>query len=63
MNGKRSYRLEEISGHQFASLTGAQKAASSILADVLTDTVRGMLQEGILIVENGLIVPNCNYRR
>jgi len=63
MSMKKSYRLEEISGNQFSSLTSAQQAASNILADALTDTLRMMLQDGILIVDNGLIVPNRNYRK
>jgi hypothetical protein len=61
MSKPKSYRLEEISGNQFSSLTGAQQAAAGMLADMLTDTVREMFHSGVLTVENGLIVPNRNH--
>ena len=63
MSKPKSYRLEEISGNQFSSLTGAQQAASGMLADMLTDTVREMFHSGVLTVENGLIVPNRNHQK
>lgn len=63
MRTPKSYRLVELSGDQFPSLTGAQEAASGILADMLTDTVRAMLKNGILTINNGLIVPNRDHRK
>ena len=63
MSKPKSYRLEEISGNQFSSLIGAQQAASGMLADMLTDSVREMFQNGILTIENGLIVPKRKHQK
>jgi hypothetical protein len=63
MSTSKAYHLEEISGDQFPSLTSAQQASFGILADVLTDTVRVMLQNGMLTVENGIIVPNRHLKK
>ena len=57
MSTPRSYRLEELSGDSFSSLDGAQQAATGLLADALAKTIRRMLQDGRLIVQNGRIVP------
>ena len=57
MSGPKAYRLEEIGGDVFSSLDSAQQAATDPLADVLTATIRQMLQDGRLIVRNGRIVP------
>jgi hypothetical protein len=57
MSGPKAYRLEEIGGDSFSSLDVAQQAAIGPLADVLTETIRKMLQDGRLIVQNDRIVP------
>lgn len=62
MSGPKSYRLEEIGGDAFTSLDRAQQAAAGPLADALTATIRQMLQDGHLTIQNGRIVP-ANTRR
>jgi len=57
MSGPKAYRLEEIGGDVFSSLDSAQQAATDPLADVLTTTIRQMLQDGRLAIQNGRIVP------
>jgi hypothetical protein len=57
MSGPKAYRLEEIGGDVFSSLDSAQQAATDPLADVLTATIRQMLQDGRLAIQNGRIVP------
>lgn len=57
MSGPKAYRLEEIGGDAFSSLDGAQQAAIGPLADALTATIRQMLQDGRLTVQNNRIVP------
>jgi hypothetical protein len=57
MSGFKTYRLEEIGGDVFSSLDSAQQAATDPLADVLTTTIRQMLQDGRLAIQNGRIVP------
>lgn len=57
MTGPKAYRLEEISGDAFSSLDVAQQAAVGPLADALTTTIRQMLQDGRLIVQNDRIMP------
>jgi hypothetical protein len=57
MSSPKAYRLEEIGGDAFSSLDGAQQAATGILVDALTETIRRMLQDGRLTVHNGRIVP------
>jgi hypothetical protein len=57
MTGPKAYRLEEIGGYVFSSLDSAQQAATDPLADVLTATIRQMLQDGRLAIQNGRIVP------
>ena len=57
MSSPNAYRIEEIGGDAFSSLDGAQQAAIGPLADVLTETIRKMLQDGRLIVQNARIVP------
>jgi hypothetical protein len=57
MSSPKAYRLEEIGGDVFSSLDSAQQAATDPLADVLTTTIRQMLQDGRLAIQNGRIVP------
>ena len=57
MSSPKAYRLEEIGGDVFSSLDSAQQAATDPLADVLTITIRQMLQDGRLAIQNGRIVP------
>ena len=57
MTAPKAYRLEEIGGDVFSSLGGAQQAAAGPLADALTATIRQMLQDGRLTVQNGWIMP------
>jgi hypothetical protein len=57
MSGPKAYRLEEIGGDAFSSLDGAQQAAVDPVADALTITIRQMLQDGRLAIQNGRIVP------
>jgi hypothetical protein len=57
MSGPKAYRLEELGGDVFSSLDSAQQAATDPLADVLTATIRQMLQDGRLTIQNGRIVP------
>lgn len=57
MSGPKAYRLEEIGGDAFSSLDVAQQAAIGPLADILTETIRKMLQDGRLIIQNDRIVP------
>jgi len=57
MSSPKAYRLEEIGSDAFSSLDGAQQAAVDPVADALTITIRQMLQDGRLIVQNGRIVP------
>ena len=57
MSSPKAYRLEEIGGDVFSSLDRAQQAATDPLADVLTTTIRQMLQDGRLAIQNGRIVP------
>ena len=62
MISSRSYHLEELSGDSFSSLDGAQQAASSPFVEALTDTIRQMLLDGRLTIQNERIVP-VRHRR
>ena len=53
----KQYRLDEIGGNDFASLAAARHSTADMLTDVLTRKIRTMLQNGDLMVENGVVVP------
>jgi len=57
MSGPKKYRLEEISGSEFASLSAARSSSTDLLANVLTQKIRAMLRDGDLTIENGVILP------
>lgn len=57
MPSPKHYHLDEISGHDFASLPAARCGATDLLADLLTQKIHAMLKQGDLTVENGIILP------
>lgn len=57
MSGPKRYRLDEISGSEFASLAAARASSTDLLANVLTQKIRAMLRDGDLTIENGVILP------
>ena len=58
MRKSPALQVEEISGDRYADLKSAQEAALPSIADGIAVSMRRMLSEGWLIVENGQIVPN-----
>jgi hypothetical protein len=58
-------KLEEIPGNQYQNLEDAQSAALKATAADLAETMRALLESGVLIVENGKAVPDhiINIRR
>ena len=59
----KQYRLEEIGGSDFASLDAARQSSKNVLTDVLAKIIHAMLQNGKLIVENGVIIPAPSDKR
>ncbi len=57
MKASRAYRVEEVSGNVLVSREKAQQGAADPFADALTKTIRQMLQDEYLIVQNGQIIP------
>ena len=51
-------QVEEISGDQFPDLETAQSAALSLVADNLQSVIRDLLKRGVLVNDNGRIIPN-----
>jgi len=51
-------KIEEIPGNQYQSLEDAQKAALKATAADIVLKIRSLLESGVLIVENGKVVPN-----
>lgn len=54
--------IEEQSGEKYSSLTEAQRVAVSPLAADIVDTIRALLAKGILINQNGKIIPDPNHQ-
>lgn len=59
----KQYRLEEIGGSDFASLSAARHSSKNVLTDVLAKRIQAMLQNGDLTVENGVIIPARSDKR
>jgi hypothetical protein len=57
MPSPKKYRLDEISGSEFASLSAARSSSTDLLANVLTQKIHAMLRDRDLIIENGVILP------
>ncbi len=57
MSSPKKYRIDEISGSEFASLSAARSASTVLLANVLTQKIHAMLRDGDLTIENGVILP------
>ncbi len=55
-----TFSIEEIPGAEFPDLSSAQAEARAALAADLAATIRELLEAGILVVENGQIIPNPN---
>jgi len=49
--------VEEISGDQYADLKSAQGAALSSLSASVQAVIRDLLERGVLINDNGKIIP------
>lgn len=50
--------LEEMPGDKFLSLAEAQRHALAETASDLVSTIRALLASGVLINQNGRIIPN-----
>ncbi len=50
--------VEEISGEKYADLKAAQSAALSSLSANVQAVIRDLLARGVLINDNGKIIPN-----
>jgi len=50
-------QVEEISGDQYADLKTAQSAALSSLSVSVQVVIRDLLERGVLINDNGKIIP------
>ena len=53
-----SLQVEEISGKKYPDLDAAQDAALPQLSESLQAVIRDLLMKGVLINDNGKIVPN-----
>ena len=51
-------QIEEISGERFPDLKAAQDAAMPKLARSIEAVIRDLLERGILVIENGQLIPN-----
>lgn len=50
--------VEEHSGNQFPDLQAAQRAAFASLAQGMATTIRTLLAAGVLVIQDGRIIPN-----
>lgn len=50
--------IQEISGDHFPNLDRARQAARAPLASALADVMRRMMADGLLVNDNGRIIPN-----
>ena len=50
-------QVEEISGDQYADLKSAQGAALSSLSASVQAVIRDLLERGVLVNDNGKIIP------
>ncbi len=50
--------IEEIPGTEFPDLSSALAGARAAFASDIADTIRELLEAGILVQVDGLIVPN-----
>lgn len=50
-------QVQEISGDHYPDLNTAQKAALPQLADSLQSVIRDLLERGVLVNDNGKIIP------
>ena len=55
-------RLVELTGEIFPSLEAAQQTARTVLAHDLAATLRGLLDRGALVVQDGKLQPTKNER-
>jgi len=63
MPGKSpNLKLEEMPGNQYQNLEDAQSAALKATAADLAETMRSLLESGVLTVENGRVVPNADRK-
>ena len=53
-----SLQVEEIPGDQFPDRDAAQEAALPLFAESLQAVIRDLLERGVLVNVNGVIVPN-----
>ena len=51
-------KIEEMPGNQYQNLEDAQSAALKTTAADLAETMRSLLESGVLVVENGKVIPN-----
>lgn len=56
-------RVEEISGDAYPDLSTAQQKAWGNIAADLAKEIKFLLAEGVLVIENGKIVPNQERMR
>ncbi len=57
-----NFEIEEKSGNQYQNLEDTQKAALKATAADLVQIIRSLLESGVLINENGKVVPNPQKR-
>ncbi len=52
------FTFEHIPGNKYASLREAQVEALPLLAENLANITRGLMEQGILLKQDGRLVPN-----
>lgn len=58
----QKYRLEELSG-QDASLNDARSRATGLLAEYLVGKLTELLDQGELVIQDGVVVPGRRRER
>lgn len=54
--------VEEVSGDKYPDLQAAQRLAMPAIVSSLDSVFRDLLERGILVVENGCMIPSAQAR-
>ena len=55
-------KIEEVSGERYPDLKAAQRMALPDIVSALEAVFRDLLEQGILVVQNGRIIPKMQAR-
>jgi len=55
---KKTFSIEERPGNEYPSLEAAQQAALPLLSKSLYNVIQELLEQGVLVYVNGVLIPN-----